>query len=100
MQSAKSSIPDEYPIKFFKTFSKILLDMFNDSLAHGSLPHILTEASIALLFKSGKNNKECGSLLNCDVKILAKVLNVRLEIAMHDYHCTLRIYYYMLQTQF
>lgn len=103
MQSAKSSGPGGYPIKFSKRFSnklsKILLDMSNDSLAHGSLPHILTEASIALLFKSGKNNEECGSLLNCDIKILANVLTVRPETTMYDYHCTLRIYYYMLQTQ-
>ncbi len=93
MQSGKSPGPDGYPIKFFKTFSNklstILLDTFNDSLAHGSLPQTLTEVSITLLLKPGKDNTECGSyrpisLLNCDAKILAKALALHLETTMHD----------------
>lgn len=63
--------------------------MFNESLSHASLPQTLTEASIILLLKPGKDNTACGSyrpisLLNCDVKILAKALALRLETTMHD----------------
>ena len=59
------------------------------TLSHGSLPQTLTEASITLLLKPGKASTECGSyrpisLLNCDVKILAKALVLRLETTMHD----------------
>ena len=79
MQSGKTPGPDGYPIEFFKTFSKklspILLEMFMDSISRGSLPQTLTEASIILLLKPGKENTECGSyrpisLLNSDVKKL------------------------------
>ena len=63
--------------------------MFNDSLSRGSLPQTLTEASITLLLKPGKVNTECGSyrpisLLNTDLKILAKTLALRLETTMQD----------------
>ena len=93
MQSGKTPGPDGYPIEFFKTFSKklspILLEMFMDSISRGSLPQTLTEASIILLLKPGKENTECGSyrpisLLNSDVKILAKTLALRLETTMTD----------------
>lgn len=58
--------------------------MFNESLERGSLPPTLTQASIALLLKSGKNPSSCASyrplsLLNSDVKILAKIIALRLE---------------------
>ena len=63
--------------------------MFMDSISRGSLPQTLTEASIILLLKPGKENTECGSyrpisLLNSDVKILAKTLALRLETTMTD----------------
>lgn len=93
MQNGKAPGPDGYPIEFYKKFSDklltILLDMFNDSLYNGSLPQTLTEASITLLLKPGKDSTECGSyrpisLLNCDVKILAKALALRLETTIHN----------------
>ena len=63
--------------------------MFNDSLSYESLPRTLTEASIIFLLKPGKDGRECGSyrpisLLNSDVKILAKALALHLETSMHD----------------
>uniref|UniRef100_A0A3B3HDP0 Reverse transcriptase domain-containing protein n=1 Tax=Oryzias latipes TaxID=8090 RepID=A0A3B3HDP0_ORYLA len=93
MQNGKAPGPDGYPIEFYKKFSNrlspILLDMFNDSLSRGSLPQTLTEASITLLLKPGKDGKDCGSyrpisLLNCDAKILAKALSLRLESTIQD----------------
>ena len=58
----------------------LLLRMFDFSEDNGTLSRTLTEASITLLFKPGKDGKECGSyrplsLLNCDIKILAKVVH-------------------------
>lgn len=60
--------------------------MFNDTFTHGSLPKTLTEASIILLLKPGKDCTDCRpiSLLNCDVKILAEVLALRLEVIMQE----------------
>lgn len=88
MQSSKTPGPDGYPVEFYKKFSKqlvpILLEMFNNSLTQKHLPQSLTEASISLILKPGKDPLECGSyrpisLLNTDVKILAKLLALRLD---------------------
>lgn len=61
--------------------------MFKESLDKGCLPQSLTEASITLLLKPGKDKLDCGSyrpisLINCDGKILAKSLALRLERTM------------------
>ncbi len=88
MQSGKSPGPDGYPVEFYKKFSSqlspILLEMFNHSFRQNHLPRTLTEASISLLLKPGKDPLDCGSyrpisLLNVDVKILAKLLASRLD---------------------
>ncbi|KAG7478922.1 hypothetical protein JOB18_012902 [Solea senegalensis] len=88
MQSGKAPGPDGYPIEFYKKFSTklapLILEMLNDSVGTGALPRTLTEASITLIPKSGKDKTQCGSyrpisLLNSDIKILAKILARRLE---------------------
>lgn len=88
MQSGKSPGLDGYPVEFYKKFSSqlapILLEMFNYSFNQNYLPQTLTEASISLLLKPGKDPLDCGSyrpisLLNSDVKILAKLLSSRLD---------------------
>ncbi len=61
--------------------------MYNESLENGLLPPTLTQASVALLLKKGKDATLCSSyrplsLLNVDVKILAKVLAQRLETVL------------------
>lgn len=93
VQSGKAPGPDGYPGEFYKKFSDklapLLLDMFNEALDRGSLPQTLTEASITLLLKPGKDASDCGSyrpisLLNADYKILAKALSSRLEPVMPD----------------
>lgn len=58
--------------------------MFSDSLNSGALPPSFNQACISLLLKKGKDPLDCASyrpisLLNTDVKILAKVLAHRLE---------------------
>ncbi|KAG7493595.1 hypothetical protein JOB18_012645 [Solea senegalensis] len=88
MQSGKAPGPDGYPIEFYKKCSTklapLILEMLNDSVGTGALPQTLTEASITLIPKPGKDKTQCGSyrpisLLNSDIKILAKVLARRLE---------------------
>lgn len=88
MQNNKTPGPDGYPVEFYKKFSAklapILSEMYNYSLEQNTLPHSLTEASISLILKPGKDPLECGSyrpisLLNTDVKILAKLLALRLD---------------------
>lgn len=87
MQSGKAPGPDGYPTEFFKKFSgnlaPLLLNVFGESMERGSLPATLRQASISLLLKKDKDPTNCGSyrpisLLNVDVKILAKALATRL----------------------
>ena len=73
--------------KIDKKLAPLLLRMLNNSLDQGALPQTLTEASIALILKPGKNPMECSSyrpisLLNADYKILAKTLATRIEAIM------------------
>lgn len=88
MQSNKAPGPDGLPIEFFKKFidklSPLLLSVFNQSLESGLLSPTLTQASIVLLLKSEKDPTLCSSyrplsLLNADVKILAKAVVIHLE---------------------
>lgn len=63
--------------------------MFNDSLKRGSLPSTLNQALITLIPKKDKNMNDCSSwrpisLLNSDVKLLAKVLACRLDPCLPD----------------
>ncbi len=58
--------------------------MLLDSLNNGCLPPTLRQSCISLILKKDKDPHECGlyrpiSLLNVDVKILAKMLAKRLE---------------------
>lgn len=88
LQSSNAPGPDGFPIKFYKKFSTklspLLLNMFEYSLSQGTLPKSLTEALITFLLKPEKDPTQCSSyrpisLLNADVKILAKLLAIRLE---------------------
>ncbi len=88
LQSGKTPGPDGFPIEFYKKFSTklspLLLNMFEHSLSQGTLPKSLTEALITLLLKPEKDPTQCSSyrpisLLNADVKVLAKLLAIRLE---------------------
>lgn len=88
MQSGKSPGPDGFPVEFFKRFSvkllPLLLKMYNESLHSSLLPCTLRQAQISLLLKKNKDPRCCSSyrpisLLNVDVKILAKILARRLE---------------------
>lgn len=82
LQSGKSPGPDGLPSDFFKKLSSDLTpamcSVFSDSLSSGSLPPSFNQACISLLLKN--DPLDCVSyrpisLLNTDVKILAKVLS-------------------------
>lgn len=78
VRTGKSPGPDGYPPKFFKNFkyklAPIMLEVFNESLGNSSLPPTITQDNI-ILFLSYRPI----SLLNVDIKILAKVIAHRLE---------------------
>uniref|UniRef100_A0A669BRS1 Reverse transcriptase domain-containing protein n=1 Tax=Oreochromis niloticus TaxID=8128 RepID=A0A669BRS1_ORENI len=91
MQSRKAPGSDGFPAEFFKKFkdklAPLLLDVYNESLRNGRLPPTLTQASISVLLKKGKDPTACESyrplsLLNVDFKILAKLLAIRLEAVL------------------
>jgi len=88
MQSSKAPGPDGYTAEFYKTFieliSPLLLEVFNESLRTGLLPPTFYQASISLLLKKDKDPLSPGSyrpvsLLDVDVKLLAKIVATRLE---------------------
>lgn len=88
LQPRKSPGPDGIPNEFYAAFSKQLIPtitaVYADSFNNGSLPSTLNQACISLLPKKDKDLSDCASyrpisLLNCDYKILAKVLACRLE---------------------
>lgn len=92
MKSGKAPGPDGFPIEFFKKFSgkltPLLKEVYAEALEHESLPPTMTQATISVLLKKGKDPLKCESfrpvsLLGCDYKILTKVLASRLESVMH-----------------
>lgn len=91
MQPGKSPGPDGFSVDFFKKFcydlTPFLCQVFTDSLESGALPPSCYQACISLLLKKDKDPLDCASyrpisLLNTDVKILAKLLACRLENAL------------------
>ncbi len=91
LQSKKSPCPDGLPYEFYKKvhvkLAPLLLSVFEESLDLGMLPLTLRQASITILPKDGKDPTLCNSyrpisLLNVDVKILAKILAFRLEVVL------------------
>lgn len=61
--------------------------MLKSSFQTGALPPSLLEANIYLVLKKGKSSEECSSyrpisVLNVDLKLLAKILALRLEMVL------------------
>ena len=71
-------------------FEPILADMFNHWFAQGAIPDNITKGVIALLKKGGKHVWEGLddyrpiTLLNTELKILARVLANRLHVVISD----------------
>lgn len=87
-QTGRAPGPDGFPIEFYREFSPkltpILKSVYDESLANGKLPQTLTQATISVLLKKGKDPLQCSSyrpisLLCCDYKILTKALAQRLD---------------------
>lgn len=68
MHNGKFPGPDGFPVEFYKKFSKklspLLLDMFQQSHQQGTLPPTLTQASISVILKKGKDPLNCTSFCN------------------------------------
>uniref|UniRef100_A0A8C5QKB6 Reverse transcriptase domain-containing protein n=1 Tax=Leptobrachium leishanense TaxID=445787 RepID=A0A8C5QKB6_9ANUR len=80
--------PDGFPAEYYKTFAKTLsspmLTMFNATREGSKFSHHALTATIAVIPKPDKDLTECKhfrpiSLLNGDVKILARILADRLK---------------------
>lgn len=85
--SGKTSGPDGFGCEFYKSFLDkivpLMLRMVNDSMRNKTLPSSLYEANISLLLKGGREEFDPASyrpvaLLNCDLKIITKVLATKL----------------------
>lgn len=86
--SGKSPGPDGFPAEFFRLFSSLLVPhlslVLSDSFKQNKLPVSFSEATITLIAKKEKDPTQCSSyrpisLLNVDVKILAKIMAHRVE---------------------
>lgn len=85
--SGKAAGPDGFGCKFYKAFHgqivPLILRMVNDSVKNTRLPSSLYEANVCLLLKKGKAETDPASyrpiaLLNCDQKMITKVLATKL----------------------
>lgn len=88
MQTGKTPGPDGFPIEFYKAFisklASFLCLLFQEITSEGNLPLTMTQATISVLLRKGRDPLDCGlyrpiSLLCCDYQILATVLSRRLE---------------------
>ena len=80
LKSGKSPGPDGIPVELYKEFSNILTPflhrMYNQAQLDGTPPSRLTQATITVIHKKGKDDLNVGSyrpisLLNIDYKIYA-----------------------------
>lgn len=92
MKTGKAPGPDGYPSEFYKKFASkvtpLLCKVSEEVLVKKSLPQTMTQATISVLLKKNKDPLKCESyrpvsLLNCDYKILTKVLSARIEPVMN-----------------
>lgn len=88
LQGGKTPGPEGYPAEFYKQYADDILPIYREvllkTLESGTLPPSMSEAVIVVLPKPGKDPGLCSSyqpisLLNVDLKILAKVLAGRLN---------------------
>lgn len=88
MPPNKSPRLDGLPADFYRTFediiSPMLLEVYSDAFKTGTLPQSMHTAVISFIHKQGKDDLDPSgyrpiSLLNCDQKILAKLLANRLS---------------------
>lgn len=86
--NGKACGPDGFGIEFYKahidTVAPLLLHMVSCSLSNGTFPKTLYDAHICLILKKDRDSLDVTSycplsLLNCDQKIIAKVLSNRLS---------------------
>lgn len=82
---------DGLSVEFYRAcvdeLSPFFLELFMESLDRGQLPTSLTEALISIISKSNKDSLDCKNyrpinLINCDCKILSKILASRLDNVM------------------
>lgn len=88
IKNGKAPVPDGYPVEFYKAFANklipLLKSVYDELLKHEKRPTSMTQATISVLPKKGKDPAKCESylsisLLSCDYKILTKILSFRLE---------------------
>src|SRR4051812_5239995 len=95
LSSVNNSTPgtDGLPFEFYKTFSHILASplasIFNQSLQDGSLPFSFSRSLLTLIFKkkgeeSDLKNWRPIALLNCDRKILSKIIATQIQKVAHS----------------
>ena len=77
-------LPSEVYLRMSHMFVPILTDMFNYWVAQGAILGSVTKGVITLMKKGGRHIWEGLTLLNTDLKILARVLANRLQLVISD----------------
>ena len=84
------SLPNKMYLRLLHMFVPILTDVFNHLFAQGAIPSSVTKGGITLLKKGdwhvweGLDDYRPITLLNTELKILARVLPNRLQLAISD----------------
>lgn len=88
MGSGKAGGPDGFTIDFYKEFADMLAPLlgrlYKNILERDKLPQNMAQAIISVLLKKDKDTSLCNfycpiCLLNCDSKILTKILATRID---------------------
>lgn len=85
----RDGIPVEFYVETWDFTGPVLLEILRKGLADGSLHPKLTEGLIVLLPKKGDQtligNKRGVTMLNCALKILTKLFQLRLSVVLQDF---------------
>ena len=90
--NGKSAGPDSLPNEFYKCFASLiahpLTEVYNEALGAEHLPDCMKKGSISVLYKKkdreDMRNYRPITLLNCDYKVLTRLLCRRMKEVMHE----------------
>ncbi len=84
-------LPPEIYLEIWYLVGILMLNSFNFAIEHGVFHRDQKTSLISLLLKKGKDPLDCSSyrpisLIQCDLKIYAKVFASRMEKVIHSHH--------------
>ena len=92
LANGKAAGPDALPNEFYKWFAGLLAgplsEVYNEAFQNNTLPECMRKGSISVLYKKkdrqDMRNYRPITLLNCDYKVLTRILCWRMKRVMHE----------------